>query len=89
MIAGDLSEGQMKHVLDELKTCSESTEGERKIRFIGNGGRVDDPKSLHLLSEADAVVLVAGCRTSRYASLDEIIRTADTYGKEIVGSIVL
>ena len=89
MIAGDLSEGQMKHVLDELKTCSESTEGERKIRFIGNGGRVDDPKSLHLLSEADAVVLVAGCRTSRYASLDEIIRTADTYGKKIVGSIVL
>lgn len=89
MIAGDLSEGQMKHVLDELKSCSEATEGSRKICFIGNGGRIDDPKSLHLLSEADAVVLVAGCRTSRYASLDEIIRTADTYGKNIVGSIVL
>ena len=89
LIAGDLSEGEMKHVLDELISCSKETEGSRSIRFIGNGGRLDDPKSLHLLSEADAVVLVAGCRSSRYASLDEIIRTADTYGKEIAGSIVL
>lgn len=57
--------------------------------FIGNGGCLDDPKSLHLLSEADAVVLIARCRASRYTRLDEIIRTADTYGKEILGSIVM
>lgn len=88
VIAGDLSDVQMRQVLDKLKSCSEKTEGSRDIRFIGNGGRLDDPKSLHLLSEADAVVLAAGCRTSHYASLDEIIRTADIYGKDIVGSIV-
>lgn|GEM_PF-4109080 len=89
LLVGDLSPDQMQNVYTHLKSDFASVEDKKAICLLDNGNRLDDPKSLHLLNEADAVILVARKGISRYSSIDEIIRTVDAYGKEILGSIVL
>ncbi|MGN0362240.1 MAG: hypothetical protein ACI4ET_05300 [Bilifractor sp.] len=88
LLVGDLSSEQMQDVLTHLKSDFASEKDGNAIHFLDNGNRLDDPKSLHLLNEADAVILIARRGVSRYSHIDEIIRTVDAYRKEILGSIV-
>ena len=83
-LIGDLSETEMRQLCEKLSLSSESGQ----VKYLNASGLNNKVEALRSLKEADAVILAARSGKSVYQNVNEILRTAVTFDKELLGSIV-
>lgn len=82
-LIGDVNPGQLQKIAVEIN------KGTSDFQVNIPGDILNSPDALRSLKETDAAVIVAQVGTSGYRNTDRILEILQTYGKTILGSIIV
>ena len=82
LLTGTVSDEILNAALDILKDKVQD------VSLSASGCFTEDASAIGMIREADQIVVVEKCRTSRFAEVQKLLETASTMDKPVLGYIM-